>query len=50
MPALESVFCAPLDFRSPENFAFAPLWMMRQLRVLPYDVLLLTWVKLKVPR
>jgi len=42
------VYAAPLDFRAPENYVFAPSWMLRQLRVAPYDVVFLTWVKLKV--
>jgi len=46
LPRLEKAFCSPLDFRAPENFLFCPLWMLRQLRVLPYDVCFLTWVKL----
>ena len=46
LPRLDKVYCSPLDFRAPENFVFCPLWMLRELRVLPYDVLLVTWVKL----
>lgn len=45
-PRLKQAFCSPLDFRAPENFLFAPLWMLRALRAKPYDVCFLTWVKL----
>jgi len=47
LPAVKRVFCAPIDFRAPENFVFVPVWMLRQLRLEPYDVATLTSCTLK---
>lgn len=44
---LAKVYCSPLDFRAPPNYIFVPLWMMHQLRLMPFDPVLLTWVKLR---
>lgn len=44
---LDKAYCSPLDFRAPPNYIFMPLWMMHQLRIAPFDPVLLTWVRLK---
>lgn len=44
---LAKAYCSPLDFRAPPNYIFVPLWMMHQLRLAPFDPVLLTWVKLR---
>jgi Ubiquitin fusion degradation protein UFD1 len=35
---LDEAVGTPLDFRSPSNFVFLPLWMMRALGLRPHDV------------
>jgi hypothetical protein len=47
LPKLARCFCSPVDFRSPENFVYVPLWIMRQLRLKPYDAVTMTSCKLK---
>jgi len=38
--------CSPIDFRAPENYLFVPLWMFRHLGLEPFDLVLLTQVRL----
>jgi len=42
-----SCCCCPVDFRAPENVVFLPEWMFRHLGAKPFDVLLVTQVKLR---
>lgn len=45
---LDTVYISPLDFRSPENYVYLPKWIMRELKLNPFDVVDISMVKIKL--
>lgn len=45
---LDTVYVSPLDFRSPENYIYFPKWIMRELKLTPFDVVDISMVKIKL--
>lgn len=45
---LDTVYISPLDFRSPENYIYLPKWIMRELKLNPFDVVDISMVKIKL--
>jgi len=45
---LTKAFCSPLDFRSPENYIFLPRWLMNTLNVTSYDLVDISFVRIKM--
>ncbi len=43
MPQLSRVVCSILDYRSPEQYIFVPDWMMKSLRLRPWDTVYLRY-------
>jgi hypothetical protein len=47
-PLLKKVYVSPLDFRAPENYIFLPAWVMRSLGLRSFDLVDVSFVRIKL--